>query len=51
MTKTVIVLILTTLFILPLFELTTYVSPSPSFEIGLEEIITIYKAEGNSTTY
>lgn len=51
MTKTVIVLILTTLFILPLFELETYYSATSSFETGLEELVSIHDTEGNSATY
>jgi len=39
MTKTVIVLILTTLFILPLFDYGTYISATASFDIGLEMLV------------
>lgn len=50
MTKTVIVLILTTLFILPLFEYSTYISAVASFDIGLEMVIDAKDISGTTST-
>jgi len=50
MTKTVIILILTTLFILPLFEYQTYISATPSFDIGLEMVVDAKDDSGVAST-
>ena len=41
-TKVVIILILSTLFVLPMFEITTYFNYATSFEKGFDQLISLY---------
>lgn len=47
-TRTVIIIILLTLFILPLMETVQWVTNPTSYEIGLNHLSKIYEYQGNS---
>ncbi len=49
-TKVVIILILSTLFILPFFERETYKSPASSYEVGLKQLVFIHD-NGDASDY
>ena len=50
-TRTVIIIILLTLFILPLMEIVQWVSYKTSMEIGLKHLHKVYSVEGNSADF
>ena len=48
--KTVIILILTMLFLMPLFQIETFFGATTSFQIGLNTLVTMYN-DGSATDY